>query len=187
MQQGIPFAWRFRMPGHRLQFKDSFQGDQSMAAPDKTLGDFVVGRMNGGFAYQLAVVIDDHDTGVNQVVRGDDLLLSTYRQLAIYKILDWEPPTFCHLPLLVGSDGRRLAKRHGDTRLATLRESGIHPETIVGFLAFRSGMQDTFAPVKPRELTTIDPLKKLSKTACVFDSNHAVDTFLRLQISQVDL
>jgi glutamyl-tRNA synthetase len=187
LQQGIPFAWRFRMPSHRLQFTDSFLGEQSMAAPNKMLGDFVIGRMNGGFAYQLAVVVDDHDTDVNQVVRGDDLVLSTYRQLAIYQLLEWSPPTFCHLPLLIGPDGRRLAKRHGDTRLATLREAGVQAETVVGYLAFQSGMQEAFAPIKLPELLKQDPLERLPKSACIFDSKNAVDTLLRLQRSSLDL
>ncbi len=186
IRKGIPFTWRFRMPSHRLQFQDDFHGEQSMAAPNRTLGDFVIGRMNGGFAYQFAVVVDDHDSGVNQVVRGDDLVLSTFRQLSIYQLFGWNQPTFCHLPLLVGSDGRRLAKRHGDTRIATLREAGIRSETVVGYLAYLSGMQDGFAPASPGELIKYNPLEKLSKSACVFDSSNAVNTFLRLQGTSFD-
>ncbi len=179
-RNGIAFAWRFRMPNRRLHFTDAFRGQQSLDAPDRALGDFVVARMNGTFAYQLAVVIDDHDTGVNQVVRGDDLVLSTYRQLAIYQHLGWETPTFCHLPLVVGIDGRRLAKRHGDTRLATLRDAGIDPAAIVGYLAFQSGITDEFAPCTPRDLLTFDPIARLPRQATVFDSDNAVTFFSNL-------
>ena len=177
LRQGIAFAWRFRMPNRRLTFTDTIRGEQSLDTPDQELGDFVVARVNGAFAYQLAVVIDDHDSGVNQVVRGDDLVLSTYRQLAIYRFLQWEEPIFCHLPLVVGPDGRRLAKRHGDTRLATLREAGITPEAIVGYLAFRSGIIEDFAPCTPRDLLKFDPIARLPRQATVFDSDNAVAFF----------
>jgi glutamyl-tRNA synthetase len=70
----------------------------------------------------LAVVVDDHAMGVTEVLRGDDLLPSAFRQLELYDFFGWTPPRFAHVPLVVGPDGRRLAKRHGDTRLATLRE-----------------------------------------------------------------
>ncbi len=181
IRHGIAFAWRFRMPNRRLQFTDVLRGQQSLDAPDSKLGDFVVARMNGAFAYQLAVVIDDHDVQVTQVVRGDDLVLSTYRQLAIYQLLEWEVPTFCHLPLVVGTDGRRLAKRHGDTRLATLRDAGIAPEAIVGYLAFQSGIIDEYAPCTPRDLLKFDAIEKLPRTALVFDTNNTVEFFKLLQ------
>ena len=186
LRNGTHFAWRFRMPMHRLHFFDAFRGEESITAPDKSLGDFVVARMNGTFAYQLAVVIDDHDTFVNQVVRGDDLVLSTYRQLAIYQHLDWTAPRFCHLPLVVGKDGRRLAKRHGDTRLATLRDAGISPQTIIGYLAFKSGLIERYSPFTPHDLLAIDPLANLSRTACILDSTYAVDFFKELQHSSPD-
>ncbi len=184
LRKGIAFAWRFRMPNYRLHFTDTLRGQQSLNAPDQALGDFVVARMSGVFAYQLAVVIDDHDTGVNQVVRGDDLVLSTYRQLAIYQLLGWDAPTFCHLPLVVGTDGRRLAKRHGDTRLSTLRDAGISSQTIVGYLAFQSGIIAHYAPIKPQELLEFDAIEKLPRTAMIFDSNNAVEFFKQLQNGQ---
>ncbi len=87
------------------------------------LGDFVIAKADGSPAYQLAVVVDDHAMGVTEVLRGDDLLPSAFRQLELYDFFGWTPPRFAHVPLVVGPDGRRLAKRHGDTRLATLREA----------------------------------------------------------------
>lgn len=176
----IAYSWRYRMPTVPLRFTDDFLGKQSIESPSVELGDFIVSRKNGAIAYQLAVVIDDHDSGVNQVVRGDDLVLSTFRQLAIYSRLNWQPPRFCHLPLVVGIDGRRLAKRHGDTRLSSLRDAGIAARTIVGYLAFRSGLLDRFRPIEPHALLEMDPLRNLSRQACIFDSNNAIEFFNKL-------
>ena len=90
------------------------------------VGDFVVATKMGLPAYQLAVVVDDARQGVSHVVRGDDLLHSTARQLWLYRFLQLKPPArFTHLPLVVGEDGRRLAKRHGDTRIGFYRDIGV--------------------------------------------------------------
>src|SRR5207244_8880994 len=98
----------------------------------RTGGDFVVWKSAGTPAYQLAVVVDDAAQNVTEVIRGDDLVPSTPRQLLLYRALGLTPPRFAHVPLVVGADGRRLAKRHGDTRLASLRERGVQPEKLVG-------------------------------------------------------
>jgi glutamyl-tRNA synthetase len=80
------------------------------------------------------------------------LLPSTFRQLELYEAFGWSPPTFAHVPLVVGPDGRRLAKRHGDTRLATLRQQGVTPQQLVGLLAWSYGLRPTREPVTPHEL-----------------------------------
>ncbi len=180
-RKGIAYAWRFRMPSTETRFIDEWKGEQALKSPAEKLGDFVVARMNGAPAYQLAVVVDDHDTGVTNVVRGDDLILSTFRQLAIYSLLNWTPPRFCHLPLVVGTDGRRLAKRHGDTRLSTMREAGIKPSTVIGYLAYRSGLLERYRPATPQELLAIDPLAQLPRATCILDSANAVERFSALQ------
>ena len=115
-------------------------------------GDFVVWKAAGTPAYQLAVVVDDAAGGVTEVVRGDDLIPSTPRQLLLYRALGYTPPAFAHVPLVVGEDGRRLAKRHGDTRLAALRAAGVTPEALVGLLAWSCGWQDEVKPVAAAEL-----------------------------------
>src|SRR5439155_6620624 len=129
-----PYAWRFRAP-HFPSFVDGYRGP---VLPDGASvgGDFVVWKSDGTPAYQLAVVVDDADMGVTEVVRGDDLIPSTPRQLLLYRALGWEPPRFVHVPLVVGEDGRRLAKRHGDTRLSALRDAGVTAESLVGLLAW---------------------------------------------------
>jgi glutamyl-tRNA synthetase len=116
------------------------------------LGDFVVGKSDGSAAYQLAVVVDDHAMGITEVLRGDDLLPSAFRQLELYDSFGWTPPAFAHVPLVVGNDGRRLAKRHGDTRLSIIRESGASAERLVGLLAWSCGLRSSAEPTTAREL-----------------------------------
>ena len=145
---GTKFAWRFRMPDGFQSWTDALFGPQRLSVKEM-LGDFVVARSYGVTAYQLAVVVDDHDFGINHVVRGNDLIFSTYRQNALYEALGWKSPAWLHLPLLVGPDGRRLAKRHGDTRLSHYREQGVAPESIVSYLAKSLGLQDCGQRVSP--------------------------------------
>ncbi|HJZ55728.1 MAG TPA: tRNA glutamyl-Q(34) synthetase GluQRS [Gemmataceae bacterium] len=147
---GKPFAWRLRVK-ESPSFVDGFLG-QTHIDLRQTGGDFVVWKSAGTPAYQLAVVVDDAEMGVTEVVRGDDLVPSTPRQILLYRALGWEPPRFVHVPLVVGEDGRRLAKRHGDTRLSALREAGVKPETLVGLLAWSCGWLADPEPVTPREL-----------------------------------
>jgi glutamyl-tRNA synthetase len=115
-------------------------------------GDFVVWKSSRTPAYQLAVVVDDAAMGITEVVRGDDLVASTPRQLLLYRAFGWTPPRFAHVPLVVGPDGRRLAKRHGDTRLATLREAEVKAESLIGLLAWSCGWLQRPEPTTAREL-----------------------------------
>ena len=128
------------MPEGEVAFDDRFHGRQSVDVHEQ-VGDFIVASKAGLPAYQLAVVVDDARQGVTQVVRGDDLLRSTGRQLLLYRLLGLTPePTYTHLPLVLGPDGRRLAKRHGDTRLDTYRKRGVRPQRIIGLLAWWCGI-----------------------------------------------
>ena len=145
---GRPFAWRFRVPPGRVGWEDRFRGRIDLD-PSRLGGDFVVGRAGSGASYQLAVVVDDAAMAVSEVVRGDDLIPSTPRQLLLYQSLSLTPPTFAHLPLVVGPDGRRLAKRDGSLKLATLRESGVDPSDLIGMIARSSGWSDRLEPSTP--------------------------------------
>jgi glutamyl-tRNA synthetase len=148
---GRPYAWRFRVPAGAVSFVDGFRGPTCIDLHEVG-GDFVVWKAVGTPAYQLAVVVDDADQGVTEVVRGDDLVPSTPRQLLLYEALRLRPPGFVHVPLVVGPDGRRLAKRHGDTRLAALRAAGVRPERLLGLLAWSCGWLDRVEPVAARDL-----------------------------------
>jgi glutamyl-tRNA synthetase len=132
--------WRLLANPGPVSFDDGFAGPQSFD-PSTIIGDFVIWTRRGQPSYQLAVVVDDHRQGVTQVVRGQDLLDSAARQLLLYRLLGQSPePTYTHLPLVLGSDGRRLAKRHGDTRIETYREAGVPPTAIIGLLAQWCGL-----------------------------------------------
>lgn len=123
--------WRFRVPdGEAVRFDDAFFGPQSFVA-GRDFGDFLVWRRDGLPAYELAVVADDHAMGITEVVRGADLLLSTARQLLVYRALGWAPPAWAHAPLILGPDGRRLAKRSAGFSIRELRERGRAPEEVL--------------------------------------------------------
>lgn len=138
--EGAVAAWRVIAPDETFHFEDQFAGPQQ-ANPQQEVGDFLVATKGGGPSYQLAVVVDDARQGVDQVVRSDDLLSSTTRQMLLYRLLNLgTPPTYLHLPLVVGPDGRRLAKRHGDTRVSSYQEQGASAERVVGLLAEWCGL-----------------------------------------------
>ncbi len=151
---GLPdqsFCWRFRVPETTPAFDDGFRG-QTAIDLRQLGGDFVVWKSSGTPAYQLAVVVDDAAQGISEVIRGDDLVPSTPRQLLLYQALSWPAPRFTHVPLVVGPDGRRLAKRHGDTRLSSLRAAGVSPAALVGLLAWSCGWSAEPEPIAARDL-----------------------------------
>ncbi len=140
-------AWRVRVPPGPVSFDDLLAGPRLFDV-SATVGDFVVAKSPDSPAYQLAVVLDDIEQGVTEVVRGDDLLPSTSRQLLLYRLLGAAAPRFGHAPLVVGPDGKRLAKRHGEARIAELREQGAAPGRIVSALARWSGLPDLGRPAE---------------------------------------
>lgn len=161
------YCWRFRCTAKEPDFIDQFKGPISGCA-EQLANDFVVWRMAAEHslsqswpAYQLAVVVDDAFQKVNQVVRGDDLISSTPKQILLYQSLNFTPPTFIHLPLVVGEDGKRLAKRHGDTRLSALRHQGVKPESLLGLIAYSCGWVDKPTPVTLRDLMPLFDLNKI--------------------------
>ncbi|MGC4000147.1 MAG: tRNA glutamyl-Q(34) synthetase GluQRS [Anaeromyxobacter sp.] len=144
-------AWRFRVPDGEVSFEDGVHGPRTHDVAAET-GDFVIMRADGVPAYQLAVVVDDAAMEVSEVVRGDDLLPSTARQLLLYRALGLPEPRFAHVPLVVGEDGTRLAKRHGALSLGELRARGADPRRVAGLLAHASGLTQDAGPVEPRAL-----------------------------------
>ncbi|MFC3802471.1 tRNA glutamyl-Q(34) synthetase GluQRS [Cohnella sp. GCM10012308] len=133
------------------RFEDGIAGETVFAGASG--GDFVVRRADGIVAYQLAVVADDIEMEITDVLRGWDLLDSTPRQLALYDALGSTPPRFAHSPLVLGADGSRLSKRHGAVSLSELREQyDIRAERIVGFLAWLGGLHDRIEALKPVDL-----------------------------------
>ena len=122
--------WRFRVPDNRIiTFKDLNKG-VCVFKCQQDFGDFLVWRKDGQPTYELAVVVDDAAMQITEVVRGEDLLLSTARQLLLYEALGLNPPNFYHVPLVCDSNGKRLAKRHRSLSLRELRASGHTPEKL---------------------------------------------------------
>ena len=162
-------AWRVQVPDEVIAFEDGHMGhyEENLA---RDCGDFFLRRADGVFAYQLAVVVDDALMGVDEVVRGSDLLSSTPRQLWLYRELGLTPPKFYHLPLLLASDGRRLSKRDGDQSLENLRAK-YTPEEIIGKLAFACGLQASPAPTTPQALARTFDWSQVPKSDIVLPEN----------------
>lgn len=147
-----PPCWRFAVePGTIITFKDAFAGVYTQDV-SSTLGDFPLARDEGGAGYTFACTVDDLLMGVTEVVRGDDLLTATPAQILLARALGRDAPEYCHVPLVVGPDGRRLAKRHGDTRVASYRTEGKSAEEIIGYLAASCGWTKVGEKVSLRDL-----------------------------------
>lgn len=143
-------ALRLQLPDREISFTDGLQGTVTMNL-QREFGDIIIRRADGVAAYQLAVVTDDGQEGVTQVVRGRDLLTSTPVQLYLYGLLGEKPPAFVHVPMLLSMDGRRLSKRDRDLDLGVLRNHYSAPE-LIGLLAFLAGLLPRWEPVSPAEL-----------------------------------
>jgi glutamyl-tRNA synthetase len=167
-----PPAWRFRVPEGAVAFADGLRGPQSVDVAAE-VGDFVVARADGVPAYQLAVVVDDAAMEVTDVVRGDDLLPSTARQILLYRALGAEPPRFAHVPLVVGPDGERLAKRHGALSLGELRERGADPRAVCALLAALSGLAPPGTVCSPHDLVPGFRLERVPKVPAALDPGAA--------------
>jgi glutamyl-tRNA synthetase len=165
---GQSYAWRIRAAALPVEFIDGLRGKVKLS-PDQVGGDFVVWKSAGTPAYQLAVVVDDAAMGMTDVIRGDDLVPSTPRQLLLYQALGLQPPQFLHVPLVVGPDGRRLAKRHGDTRLSSLRTAGVRPEALLGLLAWSCGWIERVEPIAARELIPRFRMESITPQPFVLD------------------
>jgi len=166
-QCGRPYAWRFRVPHRPLALRDQYKGP-CCCDPARDLGDFVIARSDHSPSYQLAVVVDDHTMGVTHVVRGDDLLPSAFRQTLLYEFFGWQVPQWYHVPLVVGPDGRRLAKRHGDTRIARLRELHVSAARLLGLLAWSCGWIERPEPVSLDDLLQVFSWETIPSRPWVF-------------------
>ena len=149
-QPGVPAATRLMVPDETITFIDGHYGQHSVNLAEQ-VGDFVIRRKDGAWAYQLVVVIDDALMGVTEVVRGSDLLLSSPQQMWLARLLGFEPPRFIHLPLLCNQQGQRLSKRDQSLDMASLRERYTAPE-VTGLLAQYAGLQAEATPLLPQEL-----------------------------------
>ena len=167
--EGQPAAIRLRIRDSSFFWNDLVHGPTSFSA--EIMGDFILVRSDGNPAYNYAVVIDDHLMAITHVIRGDDHISNTPRQLALYRALEWEPPEFAHLSTILGSDRSRLSKRHGATSLESFREMGILPEALRNYLALLgwSPADGKTEILGSRELVEQFSLEHIIKSPAVFD------------------
>jgi nondiscriminating glutamyl-tRNA synthetase len=166
---GEAFAVRLRIPDRPLRFHDIVRGDVEFASD--TVSDPILVRSSGVPVYNYVVTVDDALMEITHVIRGDDHISNTPKQVAIYEAFGWSVPQFAHLSTILGSDRERLSKRHGATSIASFREMGILPEALVNYLALlgwgaKDGTSETFTP---QELTKEFELERVTASPAVFD------------------
>ena len=165
-------AWRVKVPDQEWTVNDRIQGvyTENLATH---CGDFVVRRADGVYVYQLAVTVDDALAGVNQVVRGTDLLSSAPRQMYLQSLLGFPHPEYAHVPMLLAPDGRRLSKRDKDLDLGYLREHST-PEHLIGVLAHAAGLLDAPVSISAAELAQHFSFEKIQGDAIYLDSKTLI-------------
>ena len=166
---GETFAVRLAIPDRPLRFTDIVRGEVEFAA--ETVSDPVIVRSGGMPVYNYVVAIDDALMQITHVIRGDDHISNTPRQVAVYEAFGWAVPKFAHLSTILGADRERLSKRHGATSVASFREMGILPEALVNYLALlgwgaEGGTRETFSI---EELTREFKLERVTPSPAVFD------------------
>ena len=163
-------AWRVMVPDREWSIRDLVQGDYSLNLATGC-GDMVVRRADGVYVYQLAVTVDDGESGVTEVVRGMDLLSSAPRQMYLQELLGFAHPTYGHVPMLLAPDGRRLSKRDRDLDLGELRKH-VTPETLIGTLAFSAGLIDRSDAISARELAAEFDWSRLRREDIYLDATN---------------
>lgn len=171
-------ALRFVVADGETTWTDRIRGPQRESVAS-TVGDFVLKRRDGLYAYQLAVVVDDLAMGVTEVVRGADLLDSTARQIQLIEALGGTRPTYAHVPLVVAPDGAKLSKRDGALALDALADAGVVPEAVVGWLAFALGQSEALRRRTPSDVAATFDLRRVPTTPVVAPPDLA-DLLLRL-------
>jgi glutamyl-tRNA synthetase len=162
-------AVRFRVPDEgEITFTDAVLGD--ITNPYSAINDFVIQRSDGSPLYNLAVAVDDRDMGITHVVRGQDHVSNTPRQLMLLRALGAEPPVYAHIPLLHGPDGKKLSKRHGAASVQEVREQGYLPEAVRNYIALLGwGYDESTTFMTTGELVERFALGRVSKNPAVFD------------------
>jgi glutamyl-tRNA synthetase len=162
-------AVRFRVPDEgEITFQDAVLGE--ITNPYSAIKDFVIQRSDGSPLYNLAVAVDDRDMGITHVVRGQDHVSNTPRQLMMLRALGAEPPVYAHIPLLHGPDGRKLSKRHGAASVQEVRDQGYLPEAVRNYIALLGwGYDESTTFMTTAELVERFALERVSKNPAVFD------------------
>jgi nondiscriminating glutamyl-tRNA synthetase len=166
--EGLRPVLRFRVEGRPIVFEDIIHG--TMNFDPNGIGDFIILRSDGMAAYNFACVIDDHSMHITHVIRGEDHLSNTPRQILIYQTLGWQPPTFAHHPLIFGPDRTPLSKRHGVTAVSQYREEGFLPEALLNYLVILGWTSPSGEEMLPLEKIVEEfSLNAISKSAPIFN------------------
>jgi glutamyl-tRNA synthetase len=168
IKQKIPFVIRFHIPDRTTYFKDRLH--KEMKVDNAQLEDFVLLKSDDSPTYHLSVVVDDSDMGITDVVRGDDHISNTFKQVLLFQSLDRKPPKYAHLPLILGPDRKKLSKRHGETSVIEFKRNGYLPEAIITYLSQLSWLPaDSKKIFSIKELVNKFKLIKVSRNSPVFD------------------
>jgi glutamyl-tRNA synthetase len=165
---GLKSVVRFATSEEDITFDDLVKGH--ITFPPDALGDFVILRSDGLPTYNFAVVVDDHLMQISHVIRGDDHVSNTPKQIMIYQAFGWEPPLFCHIPMILGPDRERLSKRHGATSVDEYAGKGYLPEALINYLSLLGWSSESGEEILSRErLVKEFALARLSLAPAVFD------------------
>ncbi len=168
LNQGHSFVIRLKIPEGETTFQDQIYG--KISVKHQELDDFVIARSDGSPTYNFVVVIDDHDMGITHVIRGDDHLSNTPKQLQIYNALGYPRPEFAHLPMILGPDKRRLSKRHNAPGIEDFRQQGYLPEALLNYLALLGWNPGTDEELfSLQDLVTRFDLSQVQKKGAVYD------------------
>jgi glutamyl-tRNA synthetase len=165
---GEKYTIRFKVEGESIRYEDGVHG--VVEVPTHSIDDFIVQRSDGTPTYMMAVVVDDHDMAVTHVIRGDDHISNTPKQIMIYEALGIKPPQFAHVPLILGEGKKRLSKRHGATAVTEYKEMGYLPESVLCFLTLLG-----WSPGNEEEIFTFDELVKLFDVSGINNKSAVFD------------
>lgn len=168
LDDGVPFAVRLRIPGELISFDDLVH--ERITVSGMEIEDFILLRSDGTPTYMLAVVVDDADMGITHIIRGDDHISNTPKQILIYKALGLAPPQFVHVPVILGPDKRKLSKRHGAAAVNEYRDMGYLPDTLINYLGLLGWSPgDDRNEMTPKELESLFDIKGIINHSAVFD------------------
>ncbi len=168
LEKRLPHAIRFKVPQGPTGWIDRVH-DQ-ITVSNSEIDDFILQRSDGSPTYQLAVVVDDHEMNINNIIRGDDHIPNTPKQILLYEAFGWQIPKFAHIPLILGADNKRLSKRHGATAVGEFRARGYLPQALLNYLSLLG-----WSPGDDNEIMSVQEIKEkftlkgISKKGAVFD------------------
>ncbi len=168
IDKGDPYVVRLKVPSGDIVFDDGIHSEIKVSG--KEIEDFIILRSDGTPTYMLAVVVDDADMGITHVIRGDDHISNTPKQILLYRALVLAEPEFSHVPLILGSDRRKLSKRHGVTSIMGYRDAGFLPETLVNYLGLLGWSPgDDRNEITMQELIELFSISGIQSSSAVFD------------------